>query len=547
MAESNLGIYLIIAMMAMAISMVIIPIMIRLAPRIGMVDLPDPRKVHVYPIPRVGGVGIVIGTLLPLLIWLPVDSLAYSFLFGSFVLLVFGVWDDIKELGHYVKFVGQFVAAIAIVYYGHLYVIHFPLMGLDSLPESIGRPFTVVAIVGMVNAINHSDGLDGLAGGESLLSLGAVAFLAYQFDGAMLLIIAAASIGGIFGFLRFNSHPAQVFMGDGGSQFLGFTLAVLVIMLTQNVNAVISPALPVFRLGLPIVDILAVFVLRARSKVNLFAATRNHIHHRLLDLGFYHYESVMIIYSIQIFFIVCAVLMPYESDYVILIIYFITCALVFILLTLSERRDWRAHEIEKPANATNFFIKLINEHNSFKNIPYRILEASMTLLFLGAAFMSTDIPMDFGVSSLVLLSILIVVILTGWLYAILYRLIVYVSIAFSVYLLSTYTPEWLFDMESVTYFYYLIIMAVTFVTVRWTVKSEFQITPLDYLVIVMALIIGLVSELGLESSSVVWMAIQLIILFYASELIIQKNTNRFNGFTGSMAIALALISVRGLM
>ncbi|MGA7799421.1 MAG: undecaprenyl/decaprenyl-phosphate alpha-N-acetylglucosaminyl 1-phosphate transferase, partial [Gammaproteobacteria bacterium] len=107
---------------AMAISMSIIPVMVRLAPRLGMLDAPDPRKVHATPIPRVGGIGIVLGALIPLALWLPVDKALASYFIGSAVLLLFGVWDDIRELGHYPKFLGQFLAVIVVVYYGNVYV-----------------------------------------------------------------------------------------------------------------------------------------------------------------------------------------------------------------------------------------------------------------------------------------------------------------------------------------------------------------------------------------------------------------------------------------
>ena len=198
------------------------------------------------------------------------------------------------------KFIGQLLAAIIVVYYGEIYVHHFPFLGTEELPEYIGQPFTVVAIVGMVNALNLSDGLDGLAGGEALISLAAIAYLAYQFDGAIAIAVAAATIGGIFGFLRFNSHPARIFMGDAGSQTLGFVLAVLAVYLTQQVNSLVSPVVALLLLGLPIIDSIVVFYLRARRGDSLVVAAKDHLHHRLLALGFYHYESVMIIYSIQV-------------------------------------------------------------------------------------------------------------------------------------------------------------------------------------------------------------------------------------------------------
>ena len=161
---------------ALVVSVAIIPVMIRLAPRLGMVDLPDPRKVHTIPTPRVGGVGIVIGSLIPILLWVPLDNAIVAYLFGALILLVFGLWDDSRELGHYVKFIGQFVAVLAVVYYGDVYVKTLPFADLEPISPTIGKPFTVFAIVGMINAVNHSDGLDGLAGGLSVLSLSCIAY-----------------------------------------------------------------------------------------------------------------------------------------------------------------------------------------------------------------------------------------------------------------------------------------------------------------------------------------------------------------------------------
>ena len=106
--------------------MAIIPVMMRLAPRVGMVDMPDPRKVHVTPVPRVGGIGIVLGALIPLMLWLPLDNGMLAYVIGSFVLLGFGAWDDSHELGHYVKFIGQFIAVLMVVYYGDVYVRQMP-------------------------------------------------------------------------------------------------------------------------------------------------------------------------------------------------------------------------------------------------------------------------------------------------------------------------------------------------------------------------------------------------------------------------------------
>ena len=307
MNPNELSFYLLIAIMSMAICMAVIPIMMRIAPYIGMIDSPDGRKVHAVAIPRSGGIGIVVGMLVPLFIWLDTSHFSTSLIIGCSILLLFGAWDDAKNIRPAFKFIGQIAAAMIVVYYGDVYVFHFPFMGVDDLPEYIGKPFTVIAIVGMINALNLSDGLDGLAGGEALISLAAVFYLTYQFDGVAAIVITAATIGGIFGFLRFNSHPARIFMGDAGSQTLGFVLAVLVIYLSQQVNSVVSPVIALLLLGLPVIDSLAVFYMRAKRGDSLVVAAKDHLHHRLLNIGFYHYESVMIIYSIQLLFVVSAV------------------------------------------------------------------------------------------------------------------------------------------------------------------------------------------------------------------------------------------------
>ncbi len=545
MTEENLGVYLLVAMVAMAISMAIIPLMMRFAPALGMIDAPDPRKVHSFPIPRVGGLGIVVGALVPMLVWLPLTDLTVSIFVGAVILLVFGTWDDIAELGHYVKFVGQFLAAGIVVYYGDLYVSYFPLNNYETISESIGRPFTVIAIVGMINAINHSDGLDGLAGGESLLSLGVVAYLAFIFDSELMLLISAATIGGIFGFLRFNSHPARVFMGDGGSQFLGFILAILVLILTQKVNTTISPALPVLLLGLPIIDILAVFFLRAKHKMNLFKATRNHIHHRLLDIGFLHYESVMFIYTAQFILVVSAIPLMYEKDINVLAFYLFICLSVFVFLTLSERNGFKVH---KENNGSQDILSvIIDKYPRLRDAPIKAIESGLSLFIIASALIVYDVPADFAVSSLILLLLLIFVLITGVLGYQLYRLILFVTIGFSVYLLTTYPVAWLSNQIDVVFVYFIVMIILGFITAKAFSNEIFKITPLDYLVIAMALLIEILPGENEFRENIIWMIVQIIILFYVCELLIQNMKSRLNRFTGSVALALALIAYRGLV
>lgn len=544
MQPQELGLYLLIGIIAMAICMAVIPVTMKLAPYIGMLDKPDERKVHTKVIPRSGGIGIVTGMLVPLFLWLEPTNLNYSILFGSSILLLFGAWDDAKNIRPVIKFFGQFVAASVVVYYGNLYVYHFPFMGLDALPEYIGKPFTVFAIVGAINALNLSDGLDGLAGGEAMISLIAISYLAYLYDSVVAMAVSAAIIGGIFGFLRFNSHPARIFMGDSGSQTLGFILGTMVVYLTQKANPAVSPVIALLLLGLPVVDSLVVFYLRARRGDSLVVAAKDHLHHRLLARGFYHYQSVIIIYSLQIIFVVIAVLLSYVSDALIMGIYLLTCAAVFFLLTLAEHKGWKIHHTRsRPVESLS---QLIKQHEHLRIVPNQILEAGISLFVLAAALLTDFVPVDFAWSSIILFLLLLLTVFSNWLGDVVYRLIMYVTIAFSVYLLSHYPTAMLLKEIDLVYLFFAVIILTTFVAVRLNVHDRFSITPLDYLVIIMGLIIGLVPGIDHSRSSMVWVILQIIILFYACELVIQQRQRRANRFSASFALALGLIALRGL-
>lgn len=539
MMYENLGIYMLIAIVSMVISMVITPVMIRYAAFFGMMDKPDPRKVHAIPIPRVGGVGIVIGLMIPIAFWLSATPFVISFLVGCLVLLVFGSWDDSADLGPVVKFVGQFAAAAVVVYYGDVYVSHFPFTEAGSIPADFGRAFTVFAIVGMINALNLSDGLDGLAGGEALISLLAMGFLLYLYNGYMAIVIVAATVGGVFGFLRFNSHPARVFMGDGGSQSLGFVLAVLVVYLSQVVNPAMSPVIPLLLLGLPVADALVVFLIRARRGVSLFYPTNDHLHHRLLARGFHHYESVVIIYSLQILFAVSAISFLYESDALILTGYLAACGIIFLGLYYLERIGWEFDR--KAISRERALWHRIKNDDALMRLPQRTLTAGISILVIYAGFMSTSVPFDFGVAAFILLALLLMVIF-GWLGEFLYRLVIFVTVGLSVYLLNEYSPEWVTGQKVLIYAYYAILMLATAVSVR-IADSRFQVTTLDYLVVMLMLIIGFEAGSGLEAS-LVWLIIQMVILFYACEVIIQSHRGKQKGLLGAIFFALLMIAYR---
>lgn len=530
---------------ALGVSMAIIPVTMRLAPRLGMIDRPDARKVHTKPVPRVGGIGIAVGTLLPLVLWAPATREMHAYLFGAVVLVAFGAWDDCRELGHYVKFIGQFIAVLALVFYGGVVVNSLPF--INEIPASVGKPFTVFAIVGMINAINHSDGLDGLAGGLSMLSMTCIAYLAFQAHGHTTFDVAVAAIAGVMGFLRYNTYPAMVFMGDGGSQFLGFTLGFLAVQLTQNVNPALSPALPALLLGLPIIDILAVFAQRVYHKMNWFRATKNHIHHRLLALGFDHHEAVMAIYAIQTLFVISAVVLKYNADGLILGLYFGVCVALFSFIWIAERTHWRAHREGGVSRLAGAFTGL-KSLRAFQALPGTVITVMIPSLFVIVSMVTPQVPQNMGVGAALLVAVLLADIL--WVKkdnSVVLQAVIYVTAAFVVYLSST-GRGWVAVISDVADPVYFVGLAAAIgLAIRYGSGERFRITPMDYLIIIIVIFSGTLFHSNPTQAGLSILVIKLVIVFYGCEFILNKPKPALSALNVSTLVTLVVLSMRGLI
>jgi UDP-GlcNAc:undecaprenyl-phosphate GlcNAc-1-phosphate transferase len=284
-------------------------------------DQPGERKVHQHPVPRIGGIAFTIGGFVSILSWVPKTSLTWSVLFGGLIILAFGVWDDRVNLGYRIKLLGQMMAALVIVFVGGIRFESIPFLLEAELTPWIGIPVTVLFLVAVSNAVNLTDGLDGLAGGLSFLTLCGIAYLAYLASDSTVLLLTIPFLGGLLGFLRYNTYPARIFMGDSGSQLLGFIMGVLAILLTDSTRGPFSPALALLLLGLPFLDTLGVIGQRLAEGRSPFIGDRTHIHHKLLSVGFSHYEAVTVIYAIQAGMLGLAYLLRWQSDMLIVPLY----------------------------------------------------------------------------------------------------------------------------------------------------------------------------------------------------------------------------------
>jgi UDP-GlcNAc:undecaprenyl-phosphate GlcNAc-1-phosphate transferase len=534
--------------LAVALSMVLIPLAQRLAPRLGMVDMPDPRKVHSAPVPRVGGWGITIGSLVPLVLVFQSNPLLQSFAAGGLVLFAFGLWDDARQISHWKKFIGQLLAVGLVVYHGDLYVSRIPFLDAFVLSPQLGRPFTMFALVGVINAINHSDGLDGLASGESMLSLIAIAFLGYLSGNALVVGMALATIGGTLGFLRYNTYPARVFMGDAGSQFLGFTLGVLLVYLTQVAYPTTSAALPLLLLGLPIADILAVLYQRIRGGMNWFKATRNHVHHRLLSLGFSHFQTVVIIYSIQAALVVGAVLMRYQSDFVVGAAYFAVIVALFTILTVAERRHWKldsqrlASRVQLPAALQGLLA-----NTTLRSLPLTTITIVVPMFMLYGALSVEAIPSDFGAVASALAALVLTQMLRGRAAgSVIMKVALYVTAAFSAYLLVTYPgasgPSSLTFADLMVF----VLAAAVGIFIRFLSDRKFSTTPTDFLVGFGLVALVMFNRSGNGANATTQFVTYAIVLFYGCEVISERVSSRWHLLNWAALATLTIAGVRGL-
>jgi len=291
--------------LALFLSFVLVPLASRYANALGLMDAPDERKVHSQAIPRAGGIAIVIAFFVPALFWLSDIASLLGFFSGAAIIAVFGFLDDRHNLNYKWKFLGQ-ILGVAIFLASNIEITKTPFLGLGDLLPWVSYPVMAIFILGVINAVNLSDGLDGLAAGSSLLSLGFIALLGYGAAEYTIAIIAVSAMGALTGFLRFNTHPATIFMGDTGSQFLGYVAGCLAIMLTQAPSLAVSPVLAILIVGLPILDTFLVMVLRLYAGESPFKPDKQHLHHQLLSKGLMHYQAVGAIYLLSFSLLVCA-------------------------------------------------------------------------------------------------------------------------------------------------------------------------------------------------------------------------------------------------
>lgn len=527
--------------LAMLITMALIPPLMRSAQRLQFVDLPDERKVHSGAIPRVGGIAIAIGAMVPMLAWLPLDQELMGLTLGLAVILVFGVWDDRADLDYRLKFFGQGIAIAAIIFYGNVHITTVPFLGIDELPGWASVALTMFVLLAVTNAINLSDGLDGLAAGTTLLSLGLIVFLAYGVELPVVSILGLAVMGSILGFLRFNTHPARIFMGDGGSQFLGLAVGVLALMLTQGQRTDFSPLLPLLVLGLPLLDTAMVMVQRIAEGRSPFSADRNHIHHRLLALGLSHYEVVVAVYVLQAGLAATAYVLRYAHDESILAVYGVFCAAVAGLLYFAQNCGWRVpHFSQRRLNQ----LKEFGREGLFARLAHGYVLVAMPVFMVAGAVFASGISGDIALLSLILLLLCGVEWIRNRQARISWteRGVIYIVAAVLLYLTETgHGPLPLNQL-----FFGALAIAVV-LGFRYSADAGFAATPSDFLIIFFALALPIIPQA--QELAPLWTAYlpKLVVLYYGVEMALSRLSGRRHMVRTVTMATLGIILLRGLL
>jgi UDP-GlcNAc:undecaprenyl-phosphate/decaprenyl-phosphate GlcNAc-1-phosphate transferase len=275
------------ALIAFGIVVLLTPAVGGMARLLGAVDTPDARRVNRRPVPRLGGLAIFLGLLVPALAFLDLSGESRGVLLGAAIATVVGAVDDFRGLSPPVKLAGQVLAAAMPPAFG-VWIDHFtfPLLGVVDLPAGVGVPLSMIFIVAVMNMVNFLDGLDGLAAGVCAIAGATYAVLALSLGKADPAILSAVVAGACLGFLRHNFFPARIFMGDAGSLSLGFILAAVSIQGLLKTASTVVLVFPLLVLAVPIIDTSFVVAKRLKHGLPVYAADRSHLHHRFLNIGF---------------------------------------------------------------------------------------------------------------------------------------------------------------------------------------------------------------------------------------------------------------------
>lgn len=530
----------------------------RLALWIGALDLPNERSSHSIVIPRLGGVGIASGVLLALLLFYPLLIEVQAYLAGALIIVALGIADDRFHLRALYKFLGQ-IAAVALFIWGSGVQLSTlgDILGVGELQLGVLAPLvTLVGMVGVVNAVNLSDGLDGLAGGIALLAAFFLACLAYQFQSEACFVIAVALMAALIGFLKYNTHPARTFMGDTGSLFLGYTLAVLAVLLARPgiSGEGIAPITIALVLALPILDTISVMARRIWHGYSPFLPDKTHLHHRLLDIGFSHGASVSVIYLLMAAYGVLALTQQQLDERTLLVAGLLMGSCVYLTVALLQHFN---------ADLRAFFSgdrmeKLLPWHNKIAAVVGKSTRLFAVFLLVGLLVPAVALgPVSSKTAMLAFFTVLIIAALFPWRSGLEHKGLLHGTIYLATIALLTLfyfgrlvIAPWLHEYLT---FFTIVVVAWVYLKISYRSNHEVLFTS-GFELLILALSwfvpIFLLPQLGVPegtTSRAAVICLQAIPVLLAMKILIRNHPERNRSIMLGLLVAISFISLRGIL
>ena len=332
-------------------SVLLVPLVMKAAKHANAMDIPNERSAHSKPMPRMGGLAIFGAFLLGYMLFARTSLQMLSILIGGFIIVLTGIFDDIKPVPAKVKFLLQIIASCVVVFYGDIVLNDISMLGLNmSFPSPLNYIITILFIVSITNAINLIDGLDGLASGVSSIYFATIAIIAFILQG-LDTILSLIMLGSTLGFLVHNFNPAKIFMGDTGSLFLGFTISVIA-LLGFKATTLTSLVIPILILAIPIFDTALAIFRRLLKGEGIMSPDKEHFHHQLLKMKFGVRETVLIIYGINILFAAVSIFFVLGDKKMAMAIY-IVLMLLLLFLVLKTDILFNHHKDDKKKEVKN--------------------------------------------------------------------------------------------------------------------------------------------------------------------------------------------------
>ncbi len=319
-------------------SLLLVPVSKKLANHVGAMDIPNARKIHKVPIPRLGGLAIFGSFLFGYILYGEATTQMLSILIGSFLIVLVGVFDDIKPIRALYKFIVQLGAALIVVIYGKIYFTEITFLGFrmefNLITSYILSTFFILAIS---NALNFIDGMDGLSSGVSSIYFLTIAIIAIILNrlGGLDIILSLIMLGSTLGFLVYNFPPAKIFVGDSGSVFFGFIISIIA-LLGYKVATLTSLVIPITILAIPVFDTVFAILRRLIKHKNIAEADKEHLHHQLLKLKFSPRVSILIIYLVNIIFSAISILYVIGDSRDVIILYLVAMILVLFVVLKTD-------------------------------------------------------------------------------------------------------------------------------------------------------------------------------------------------------------------